>query len=90
MNQELIQPFSGGTILSDEEIVLAAILAESDVSEVYLRSIMNRIARDSINIPVGESGFEERAKLRIKFKFYETLLKHIGDIRKKNKLKSSR
>lgn len=90
MNKEFIEPFSGGTILSDEEIVLATILAESDITETYLRSIMNRIARDSIVIPVGESGFEERAKLRIKFKFYETLLKHVGDIRKKNKLKSSR
>ena len=90
MSKELIEPFSGGTILSDEEIVLATILAESDITETYLRSIMNRIARDCISIPVGDSGFEERAKARIKFKFYESLLKHVGDIRKKNKLKSSR
>lgn len=86
--EELINPFNGGFILLDEEKVLASLLADSDMSERYLRSIMNRIARDMLTSGIGEDGLETRIKNNVKFKFYNSLLNHIGDIRKKG-LKSS-
>lgn len=87
--ENIIEPFSLKTILSHEELILANILAESDMSEHYIRSILNRIAKESIEADITEKGYETRARIKEKYKFYSALLQHLGDIRKKN-LKQSR